>query len=144
MSTHWAGVSWLQGRRRWRLPRVTLSFLEPSPALCKGRHSEHLISCILIITYTLSSSLQKERKTPSPPPDSSQHTCLSISTPAQSSPASTQCPCPYHRKPLQLLGTGLQCPFMYPRSLKLASTIHSNAFYPSFLIFDSHWESSVL
>lgn len=121
-----------------------LSFLEPSPALCKGRHSEHLIPHILIITYILSFSLQKERKTPSPPADSSQHTCLNTSTTAQSSSASSQCPCPYHRKPLQLLGIGLQCSFMHPRSLKLASTTHSNAFYPSFLIFDSHWESSVL
>lgn len=104
MSTHWAGVTPGKEEMTSAHSLPCLSFLEPSPALCKGRHSEHLISCILIITQTLSSSLQKERKTPSPPPDSSQHTCLSISIPAQSSPASTQCPCPYHRKATSALG----------------------------------------
>lgn len=58
------------------------SFWEPSPARCRGRHSEHLIPPIL-----LSFSLQKERK-----PLHSQHTCASAT--AQSSPASGTAPAP--------------------------------------------------
>lgn len=111
-----------------------LSFSEPSPALCKGKHSEHLIACIL-----LSYSLQKERKRPSLPAQLSQYQHHS---PEQ--PCLRHCPCPITRLPLQGLGIGVQRPFMHPRSLKLASTTHSNALYPSFLIFASHWESSVL
>lgn len=66
------------------------------------------------------------------------------SPPGSVSAAQPRAECPYHRMPPQGLDIGLQCSFMYPRSLKLTSTTHSNALYPSFLIFASHWESSVL
>lgn len=59
-----------------------LSFCEPSPALCRGRHWKHLIAPVL-----LSFALLKEGKALH-----YQHTCLSASTTAQSSPASGTAP----------------------------------------------------
>lgn len=88
-------------------------------------------------TYSLIIFCAEGNKTPFP-----SSTAVPVSAPQPGAALPQAVPLPQNAT--SGLGHGLQCSFMDSRSLKLTSTTHSNALYPSFLIFASHWESSVL